>query len=79
MTLTQVEKRLAALENAVAKLQEQIVRGPDDQRPWWVTEAGRFANDPVFEEIVRLGREYRESLHPDRMKKQKKKKANART
>jgi hypothetical protein len=35
---------------------------------WWVDHAGRFANDPVFDEIVRLGREYRESLRPKQRK-----------
>jgi hypothetical protein len=70
MTLTQLEARLAALEKTVVELRDQI-NGPNPTGPWWVTEAGRFANDPVFDEIVRLGREYRESLHPDRRKKKK--------
>jgi hypothetical protein len=34
-----------------------------------VQDAGRFANDPIFDEMVRLGREYRESLRPGRGKK----------
>ena len=39
--------------------------------PWSANpKHGRFANDPVFEEIVRLGRKYRESLRP-RSKKAK--------
>ncbi|HWE35978.1 MAG TPA: hypothetical protein VG406_05340 [Isosphaeraceae bacterium] len=29
---------------------------------WWIEGAGRFADDPAFEEMVRLGGEYRESL-----------------
>jgi hypothetical protein len=40
---------------------------------WWTEEggAGRFANDPGFEEMVRLGREYRESLRPEQKKKRR--------
>lgn len=75
MTLDELEKRVAALEKAVTQLQAQVGKEPTGAGPWWITEAGRFANDPVFDEIVRLGREYRESLHPDRRKKKPKKNA----
>lgn len=81
MTLKELEKRLAALEKTVSELQKQatpteqeINDDPSKQYPWWRVDAGRFANDPVFDEIVRLGREYRESLHPDRRKKKKQRK-----
>jgi hypothetical protein len=37
---------------------------PDNEEPWYIKHAGHFANDPAFDEIVRLGREYRQSLHP---------------
>ena len=84
MTIAQLEKRLAALEKAVTDLQNgrtSKLPEPGQQKPWWHTEAGRFANDPVFDEIVRLGREYRESLRPGYKKKGKKKskKAHARS
>ena len=69
MTLAELAKRVMALEKAVEELQAKITSTPAKQRPWWHEDAGRFANDPVFDEIVRLGREYRESLHPDRRKK----------
>ena len=42
---------------------------PNGQHPWWEENVGRFANDPVFDEIVRLGREYRENQHPDKKRK----------
>ena len=63
MTLAQVEQKLSVLEREV----QQLKRDSDTRRTsgkWWIDSAGRFANDPVFEEIVRLGREYRESLRP---------------
>jgi hypothetical protein len=80
MTLADLEKRLLALEQTVEKLQKQVDKNDPDV-PWWLKNAGMFANDPVFDEIVRLGREYRESLRPgskNRTKKAKKKPAHDR-
>lgn len=61
MTLTQLAQRLAGLEAEV----QQLKAGPppDKADPAWVlAHAGRFQDDPGFEEIVRFGREYRESV-----------------
>ena len=77
MTLKELETRLAELEKTVAELKAQLGNGKPEQWQWWREGAGRFANDPVFDEIVRLGREYRESLHPDYQKKQAAKKKAA--
>lgn len=33
---------------------------------WWDADAGRFANDPVFDEMIRLGRKAREAERPKR-------------
>lgn len=63
MTRAEMERRLIEVEAAVERLANQRT-APDPTRPWWREDAGRFADDPVFEEIVRLGREYRESLRP---------------
>lgn len=82
MTMAELEKRVAALEKTVAELRSQVGAEPKKEEPWWVKSAGLFANDPVFDEIVRLGREYRKSQVPDYMKKRKPKKkrsANARS
>jgi hypothetical protein len=73
MTTAELAKRVEALEKAVAELQAQV-KGtpfPDPDRPWWRLDAGRFRDDPVFEEIIRLGREYRESLRPKPRKKKR--------
>jgi hypothetical protein len=73
MTVAQLEKRVEALEKTVEELRGMVVNG-GQQRHWWREDAGRFANDPVFDEIVRLGREYRDSLPADRPKKNRNKK-----
>jgi hypothetical protein len=62
MNLAEIEERLKALERMVAELQDQNGRN----RRWWVDDAGRFPDDPIFEEIVALGRTYRRSLRPRR-------------
>jgi hypothetical protein len=58
MTIQQLEERLSKLEQQVADLQS----GSRPLRPLANVKDtfGMFANDPDFDEIVRLGREYRE-------------------
>lgn len=75
MTVSQLEKRVEALEKTVEELRGIVATGTR-QRHWWHENAGRFANDPVFDEIVRLGREYRESLRPRRQNMKRAKKSN---
>lgn len=71
MTLAELEKRIAALELQVRELREGAEK-PNKADPKWVlAHAGRFANDPGFEEVARLGRAYRDSLKPGRKKKAK--------
>jgi hypothetical protein len=65
MTLLQIEKRVKALESTVRRLAR---RSRPTSRKWYRTEAGRFANDPVFEEVVKLGRAYRKAQGSRRVK-----------
>jgi hypothetical protein len=65
MTLAELARRVKSLEKTVAEL--KAAKSPG--RRWWVDDAGRFANDPVFEEIVQLGKAYRDSLRPKRRTK----------
>jgi hypothetical protein len=63
MTATEIESRVAVLEAEVARLKEQLEKAP--LKGDWLQEIyGAFADDPDFEEAMRLGREYRESLRP---------------
>jgi hypothetical protein len=68
MSTAQIERRLEALEKAVKSLEQQFKRAVGPTGRWWVEHAGRFANDPDFEDIVRLGREYRKSQRPAQRK-----------
>ena len=53
-----LEQRVAELERKVAELSKRPDQPLRKANPW--RTFGIFANDPVFDEVVRLGREYRE-------------------
>ena len=52
------ERRLEKLENDVKEIKALLTA--QEERPWWKDVVGAFANDPVAEEITRLGAEIRE-------------------
>jgi hypothetical protein len=61
-----IVQRLASVEKEVAQLKQQAQQlTTAETEPWYLKQAGRFANDPDFEEIVRLGREMRKADCPD--------------
>lgn len=55
-----VEERLTALEKELQELKQHVTR-QKDQRSWIEKIAGTFKDDPDFDEIVRLGREFRKA------------------
>jgi hypothetical protein len=66
-----LEERMTALETEVFRL-KQLVE-PQKRGPWWEEWAGAFLNDPYFEQAMKYGRQYRESLRPRKVRKRKKK------
>ncbi len=72
MTLNELAKRVAELERQLEDVKNQVKKQPEGL-PWWMTGTGRHANDPVFDEIIRLGKQYRDSLHPNAKKAKPKK------
>lgn len=62
MSITELERRLVDLERTVEDLKSIVGQGGEASVPWWKSGAGRFRHDPDFEEITRLGAEYRRSL-----------------
>lgn len=71
MSAQPLEDRVAALEAEVARLRVKVEGAASQGRDWWNKIAGTFANDPAYEEAMRLGREYRESLRPKPPKRKK--------
>jgi hypothetical protein len=64
MSNVELARRLATLEAEVARLRAQVEGQRPSKQPWWEQIAGRFANDPIYDEAMRLGRDYRDSLKP---------------
>ena len=71
MTKADLEARIAALEAEVARLRAIVEKPPEPEEPWWKKIAGTHANDPMFEEAMRLGREWRESFRPKKRTRKK--------
>ena len=63
MTLEQLERKVNDLERQVAELRNEL----KPLRPVanMADTFGMFRDDPVFEEIVRLGREYRDQVNSE--------------
>ncbi|HZT82333.1 MAG TPA: hypothetical protein VFA26_19045 [Gemmataceae bacterium] len=65
MSAIPLEQRVAALEAEVARLKSRLEsKEKKETKDWLDVVWGAFAGDPAFEEAMRLGREYRESLRP---------------
>ena len=73
MAVAQIEQRVAALEAEVTRLKQKLEAVTKPTVPWWQEIYGTFANDPLYEEAMRLGRDYRESLRPKAARKQARK------
>ena len=71
MARADLETRVAALEAEQARLRAVVEEHRDTEGPWWKQIAGTFEDDPLFEEAMRLGREYRESTRPEIRKRRK--------
>jgi len=66
MATHSLEDRVAALETKLERLeQRQGSDGVQDDKPWWERIRGTFQDDPAYDEAMRLGREYRESLRSE--------------
>jgi hypothetical protein len=61
-TLEKLEERIATLEAEVRRIQQRdLVSTSDPQKPWWERRFGVFKDDPLYDEAMRLGAEYRRS------------------
>lgn len=65
MTNQELENRIAVLEAEVALLKNKVEKKSDTKKRWWEEIAGTFADDPAYDEAMRLGREYRLSQKED--------------
>jgi hypothetical protein len=56
-----IEQRLTEVEKELAELKRRLPPPPDG-KSWVERIAGTFKDDPDFDEIVKLGREFRKSV-----------------
>ena len=60
MTVQELARRIEKLEQTVAEFAQPMARSG----AWYLARAGQFKDDPVYDEIVKRGRDYRRSLRP---------------
>jgi hypothetical protein len=56
--IAQLEDRLRKIEAEMLEVKQAIAQ--DNSKSWLRQAAGQFKDDPVFDEIVRLGKEIRD-------------------
>lgn len=67
MATATIEERLTRLEEKVARFApDEQTTTATPQTAWWKRIVGVYKDDPEFAEAERLGREYRESLRPQK-------------
>ena len=71
MASAPLEDRVAASRAEVARLKAKVEGEPQTSPDWLDKVWGSFANDPLYEEAMRLGREWRESSRPKPRKRRK--------
>jgi hypothetical protein len=55
-----LEHRVTQLEAELAQIKQLLQRVPSSSHPWWEEVFGTFANCSAFDEMERLGREWRD-------------------
>ena len=55
-----LEERVSVLEKQIAKL-ESCSSAQTPQVPWWEKIRGTFKEDPIYDEAMKLGQEWRSS------------------
>jgi hypothetical protein len=68
MGKTNLEKRMAELEQEIAALRKKV-EALTGTKPWWERIAGTFEHDPVYKRAMRLGQEYRQAQRPNDARK----------
>jgi hypothetical protein len=62
-TPTTLEERVALLEAEVARLKQLVSQAPPAKN-WIERISGSMKDQPAFEEVIRLGREFRHADRP---------------
>jgi hypothetical protein len=57
-----LEQRVSTLEKELSEIKQMIAKSSGQKSPWWLKVAGSFEQDPSFDEVVKLGQEWRKSV-----------------
>ena len=61
MSSPELEKRVSILESELTQIKSLLETSISQNKPWWEEISGTFSDSSIFEQVVELGREYRES------------------
>ena len=64
MAAETLEQRVLNLENTVQKVQEQLAQQPSTKKRGWRWFVGIYADSPDFDEVVKIGQEWRKEDRP---------------
>jgi hypothetical protein len=65
--MASIEERVAVLEDEVARLKREAECKEEQMVPRWDLRFGAFRDDPLYDEAMQLGKDYRRSqpMPPD--------------
>ena len=58
---SELEKRIENLEHELSAVKSVVNKLAEKGKPWWETQAGVFKDDPLFDEIIEAGNQYRKA------------------
>lgn len=61
MTDITLERRVEVLETELHIMKEAFHKFEQKESPWWISQAGIFKDDPLFDQITEAGQQYRKS------------------
>lgn len=65
MATRTLEERVQELENIVQAVQDKLAQQPSDKKRGWRWFVGIDADNPHFDDAVRLGKEWRNADRPN--------------
>ena len=65
MSDEQIERRLAAIEATLAEIQRRLAEPPPIKPNWLERITGSMQDEPAFEDVLKYGRQFRESDRPE--------------
>jgi hypothetical protein len=70
--IEKLKERMSAMETELAELRNEINK---THEPWWKAWMGAFQEDPLFEQAMKYGQQWRRGQKPKPAKKKRKPKS----